>query len=155
MADLSGYLGISQQRVLQLTQKGIITRGDDKLVSLRQAVPAYVANIKEQSNGVVEDEESGLKFKSYAERDNYYKSEGRRIELKEKLGELYPHARVEEMFYAVIELSREALLMLPDILERDADLTAKQVKAVEKFADRKLKSLANDCEKLGAGYVES
>jgi len=39
--------------------------------------------------------------------------------------------------------------MLPDILERDADLSAKQVKILEKFVDRKLQSLASEVDKAG------
>jgi len=151
MAALSGYLGISQQQVLKLTQKGTISRSEeDGKIELRRGIQQYIENLKRQNNGEVEDEGTGLKFKSYAERDNYYKSEQRRIELLEKAGQLFPREEVEEMFYGVIELAREALLMLPDILERDADLTPKQVKTVEKFVDKKLTSLASDCEKIGA-----
>ena len=149
MAALAGYLGISQQAVLQLTQKGTITRDpEDKLIDLRQGVQQYIENLKNQSNGIVEDGDK--KFKSYAERDNYYKSEQRRIELLEKTGELYPREIVEESYYKLIELTREALLMLPDILERDADLQRKQVDTVQNFVDKKLQSLAVEVESIGA-----
>ena len=151
MAALAGWLGISQQQVLKLTQKNTITRSEsDGLIDLKQGVQQYIDNLRNQNSGTVEDEESGLKFKSYAERDNYYKSEQRRIELKEKIGELYPREEVEEMYYGIIELCREALLMLPDVLERDADLKTKQVAKVQKFVDKKLQSLSSEVEKKGA-----
>ena len=149
MAVLAGYLGISQQGVLKATQKGVISRSEeDGKIDLRQGIQQYIENLRNQNSGGVDGPE-GIKFKSYAERDNYYKSEQRRIELLEKTGALYPREEVEEMFYGVIELTREALLMLPDVLERDADLTPKQVKTVEKFVDKKLNSLASDTKKMG------
>lgn len=148
MAVLAGYLGISQQGVLKLTQRGTITRSpEDKLIDLREGVQQYIASVKKQSTATVTDGE--LNFKSYAERDKYYTSEQRRIELEQKLKNLYPREVVEELYYSVIELTREALLMLPDILERDADLSAKQVKILEKFVDRKLQSLTSEVEKVG------
>lgn len=140
---LAGYINVTEQRVLQLCQAGVIPRGKDRLVNLRDGVSSYIENIKSKEVSRVQDESTGLDFKNYAERDNYYKSEDRRISLLEKIGELVPKDEVEEEFYDLIEMCREAYLILPDVLEREADLTRKQTGVVQKFTDKKLQSLAS------------
>ncbi|GAF78404.1 unnamed protein product [marine sediment metagenome] len=149
LRELSGYIGLTEQRVSQLCTQGIIPRGEDKLVDLREGIAAYCDYIRNQKSDKVLDETTGLEFKNYGERDSYYKSEERRISLAQKMGQLYEQGDVEELFYGIIELTREALLIIPDVLERDADLTPKQLKVTQKFCDKKLKALAKEAKKLG------
>lgn len=148
LRTLAGFLDITEQRVLQLTQKGVFTRGDDKLIDLRDGIQKYIAYKTDAGKVAIQDEESGLSFPTFAERDNYYKSEDRRISLKQKVGDLYEREEVTEKIFSLIELTRETLLILPDILERDAGLNVKQLKAVQKTVDKKLKALENSVRKL-------
>ena len=148
LRTLAGFLDITEQRVLQLTQKGIFNRGDDKLIDLREGIKNYIDYKTEAGKVAIQDEESGLSFPTFAERDNYYKSEDRRISLKKKTGELYEREEVSEKIFSLIELTRETLLILPDIMERDAGLNTKQIKAVQKTIDKKLKALENKVAKL-------
>lgn len=144
LRELSGYIGVTEQRVLQLCQQGVIPRGEDKKIVLRDGVKAYIENLRDKQSGTVDDEATGLTFKNYAERDKYYQSEERRIDLLAKTGQLLHTAEVEEMFHSLIEITRESFLILPDVLEREANLSAKQIEDVQKYADKKLHALANE-----------
>jgi len=148
LRELSGFVGVTEQRVLQLVQKGVFIRGDDKLVDLRESIQNYIKYKVDGGKVAISDEESGLSFATFAERDKYYQSEDRRISLKEKTGELFQKDDVTEKIFALVELIRESFLILPDVLEREASLNVKQLKAVQKFVDRKLQSLESESGKL-------
>ena len=148
LRELAGFVGVTEQRVLQLVQKGVFIRGDDKLVDLRDAIQSFIKYKTDAGKVAISDEESGLKFATFAERDKYYQSEDRRISLKEKTGELFQKEDVTEKIFALVELIRESFLILPDVLEREANLNIKQLKAVQKFVDRKLQSLESETKKL-------
>ena len=148
LRELSGYIGVTEQRVLQLVQKGIFTRGDDKLVDLRESIQSYIEYKVDGSKVAIQDEETGIVFATFAERDKYYQSEDRRITLLQKTGSLFEKEDVTEKIFSLVELLRESLLILPDVLEREADLSLKQLKAVQKYVDKKLKSLENESKKL-------
>ena len=148
LRELSGFIGVTEQRVLQLVQKGVFIRGDDKLVDLRESIQNYIKYKVDGGKVAISDEESGLSFATFAERDKYYQSEDRRISLKEKTGELFQKDDVTEKIFALVELIRESFLILPDVLEREASLNVKQLKAVQKFVDRKLQSLESEAGKL-------
>jgi len=148
LRELSGFIGVTEQRVLQLVQKGVFIRGDDKLVDLRESIQNYIKYKVDGGKVAISDEESGLSFATFAERDKYYQSEDRRISLKEKTGELFQKDDVTEKIFALVELIRESFLILPDVLEREASLNVKQLKAVQKFVDRKLQSLESESGKL-------
>ena len=148
LRELSGFIGVTEQRVLQLVQKGVFIRGDDKLVDLRESIQNYIKYKVDGGKVAISDEESGLSFATFAERDKYYQSEDRRISLKEKTGELFQKDDVTEKIFALVELIRESFLILPDVLERESSLNVKQLKAVQKFVDRKLQSLESEAGKL-------
>jgi hypothetical protein len=148
LRELSGFVGVTEQRVLQLVQKGVFIRGDDKLVNLRESIQNYIKYKVDGGKVAISDEESGLSFATFAERDKYYQSEDRRISLKEKTGELFQKDDVTEKIFALVELIRDSFLILPDVLEREASLNVKQLKAVQKFVDRKLQSLESESGKL-------
>jgi len=148
LRELSGFVGVTEQRVLQLVQKGVFIRGDDKLVDLRESIQNYIKYKVDGGKVAISDEESGLSFATFAERDKYYQSEDRRISLKEKTGELFQKDHVTEKIFALVELIRESFLILPDVLEREASLNVKQLKAVQKFVDRKLQSLESESKKI-------
>lgn len=145
---LSGFIGVTEQRVTQLCQQGKIPRAEDKSVDLREGIHAYIEILRNQNTSEITDDDNGLTFKNYSERDNYYKSEERRINLMCKSGALVHQTEVQEMFYKIVELTREAFLILPDVLEREADLDRKQIGKVQKYADKKLMSLSNTFKKM-------
>jgi hypothetical protein len=79
-----------------------------------------------------------------AERNAWFQSESKRLDLLERMGQLLPAKDWEREASAIYTELAQFFESLPDVMERDADLTPQQIQRLSELLDRERLRLHQD-----------
>jgi len=125
---IARLLDMTEARVHQLAKEGVIPKEGRGEFPLAGAVRGYINFLRQTGASSEIDPEKLDPFKRRA----HYQAEAEKLVLQQKRGELVPRIEMEAEQGRVAKIVTECLETLPDKLERDAGLTAKQAAIVEK-----------------------
>lgn len=147
-------LGVSRELVRKvIAENNIQPSGEDpqgnplyRVVDIVRAVDARGTKGAKKADGEVTDPTK----LSGTERDRWYASENKRLDLELRLGRLCDRDDVERQFVGLCIRFARFLDTLPDELERDAAMTAEQVEAMHESVRRQRSALHDEIERAAA-----
>jgi phage terminase Nu1 subunit (DNA packaging protein) len=133
-------VGITQPAVSQLIRKGVLTRGANIVVWMRQ----YCENLRKQAAGW-QSQDGQLDL--IAERARLAKRQSEKLEMEneERRKELLPRAAIGEQFGYLVATIRTKLLALPNRFRSlSPQLSVKQVDVLDRLVREILTELSNE-----------
>lgn len=140
---LAGILKVSRDTVRRLERENVIFRedhpGQHPLYKLSAAIPAY----NNYRIGQLVDDDDDANLDPQAEKAKLDKERRKQLEIAnaKTLGELRDSAEVRDVFAEALKVLVTALSTLPDRLERECQMDAKQVSLVESVVNATRESM--------------
>jgi phage terminase Nu1 subunit (DNA packaging protein) len=152
VAHLAQYLDLTERRVQQLVNEGVIPKPEAKLYRFLECVKGYNAYLQQCAAGKAVSDEAKEKQSAQigllqAQRDSA------QMELDKKRGALIPADQVREGVVKLVRILSEGADGLPDMLERKAGMSGQALTIVSTVMDSWRMRLYEEATKLLGGEV--
>lgn len=133
----------SKRSIQQLAKDGIIPKAGTDTYPFISATTAYIKHLKNNGSGASKDEyNEGRARKITAEADE------REMKNEVRAGTLYEKIDIDQKLSEAFKVFQQAIITLPDVAERDADLSSEQVHFIINICDNALEQLSGALENL-------